>query len=297
MTSYAGPYPGNDMFKSFTRTWHTHSYPAINPTRPELSAAGKVIFITGGGSGIGKATAIAFAHGGAKAVAIFGRRTANLAAAAEEIRNANPSGTTTVIYESVDISQRAALDTAFASARSKAGGAAIDVFVSNAASLNPRNDVATYSAADLQSDIETNLLGSFNAVQAILPLLAPRATILNISSGIAHIAPLPGFWAYAALKIALVKMFEFVQEEWPLLGVFSVQPGVVETELNRVSKVPGQDDVALPGHFNVWLASPEAEFLKGKFVWVNWDVDELKAHAEEIKESMLLRIGLNGVPM
>jgi hypothetical protein len=55
--------------------------------------------------------------------------------------------------------------------------------------------------------------------------------------------------------------------------------------------------VALPGHFNVWLASPEAEFLKGKFVWANWDVDELKAHAEEIKESMLLRIVLNGVPM
>lgn len=53
----------------------------------------------------------------------------------------------------------------------------------------------------------------------------------------------------------------------------------------------------LPGHFNVWLASPEAEFLKGKFVWVNWDVNELKALAEEIKESTLLKIYLNGVPM
>jgi hypothetical protein len=53
----------------------------------------------------------------------------------------------------------------------------------------------------------------------------------------------------------------------------------------------------LPGHFNVWIASPEAEFLKGKFVWANWDVDELKSLAEEVKESMLLRIGLNGVPM
>lgn len=55
--------------------------------------------------------------------------------------------------------------------------------------------------------------------------------------------------------------------------------------------------VTLPAHFNVWIASPEAEFLKGKFVWANWDVDELKALAKEVKESMLLKIYLNGVPM
>jgi hypothetical protein len=55
--------------------------------------------------------------------------------------------------------------------------------------------------------------------------------------------------------------------------------------------------VTLPGHFHVWIASPEAEFLKGKFVWVNWDVNELKALAEVVRDSMLLRIDLNGVPM
>lgn len=53
----------------------------------------------------------------------------------------------------------------------------------------------------------------------------------------------------------------------------------------------------LPGHFNVWIASSEAEFLKGKFVWANWDVTELKELAKEVEESMLLRICLNGVPM
>lgn len=55
--------------------------------------------------------------------------------------------------------------------------------------------------------------------------------------------------------------------------------------------------VNLPAHFFVWLASREAEFLKGKFVWANWDVDDLKARADEIKDSLLLRVLLNGVPL
>jgi hypothetical protein len=47
----------------------------------------------------------------------------------------------------------------------------------------------------------------------------------------------------------------------------------------------------------VWLASTEARFLKDKFVWVNWDVDELKAKAKEIQESRVLTVHLSGVPM
>ena len=56
------------------------------------------------------------------------------------------------------------------------------------------------------------------------------------------------------------------------------------------------DLVSLPANFNVWLASPEARFLKGKFLWANWDVDELKARAKEIEASPQLSIGLDGWP-
>ena len=56
------------------------------------------------------------------------------------------------------------------------------------------------------------------------------------------------------------------------------------------------DDVSLPGGFNVWLASDEARFLKGKFVWANWDVDELKVRRKEIEEGQLLNAGLVGWP-
>lgn len=54
--------------------------------------------------------------------------------------------------------------------------------------------------------------------------------------------------------------------------------------------------VSLPASFNVWLASSEASFLKGKYLWTNWDVDELKAQAKEIEASGRFSIGLGGWP-
>ena len=54
--------------------------------------------------------------------------------------------------------------------------------------------------------------------------------------------------------------------------------------------------VSLPASFILWLASPEARFLKGKYLWANWDVDELKARAKEIEEGSELNIALVGWP-
>ena len=51
----------------------------------------------------------------------------------------------------------------------------------------------------------------------------------------------------------------------------------------------------LPAHFLVWLVSGEAVFLRNKFVWANWDVEELKVRADEIQRSSLLRVRLDGV--
>jgi hypothetical protein len=54
--------------------------------------------------------------------------------------------------------------------------------------------------------------------------------------------------------------------------------------------------VSLPASFNVWLASPEADFLKGKFLWTNWDVDELKAQAKEIEKTHRYSVEMVGYP-
>ncbi len=49
-----------------------------------------------------------------------------------------------------------------------------------------------------------------------------------------------------------------------------------------------------PAYFSVWAASPEAQFLNGKYVWCNWDVNELKDMAPEIQNSPRFSHGLVG---
>lgn len=47
----------------------------------------------------------------------------------------------------------------------------------------------------------------------------------------------------------------------------------------------------------VWLSSPEAAFLSGKYTFANWDVEELKMRQEEIKGTKLLEMWLHGFPL
>lgn len=54
---------------------------------------------------------------------------------------------------------------------------------------------------------------------------------------------------------------------------------------------------ALPGDFTVWLASHQADFLAGRFVWANWDVEQMKEKKSLLEaDSTLLTFGLGGWP-
>jgi len=56
------------------------------------------------------------------------------------------------------------------------------------------------------------------------------------------------------------------------------------------------DTLELPSHFAVWLCSEEAKFLRGRFVWSNWDVDQLNAKKAEIENSLMLTANCIGWP-
>lgn len=53
--------------------------------------------------------------------------------------------------------------------------------------------------------------------------------------------------------------------------------------------------VGLPGSYMVWASSPEAAFLKGKFVWVHWDVEELRKVVEKSEDEYFLKLAVNGL--
>lgn len=56
------------------------------------------------------------------------------------------------------------------------------------------------------------------------------------------------------------------------------------------------DEASLPGNFFVWAATKKAAFLHGRFVWANWDVEELISMKDKFEaDPGFLRAGLQGV--
>ncbi|KAI1418133.1 NAD(P)-binding protein [Hypoxylon sp. FL1857] len=277
----------------FTKVWHTAPYPFISPTRPELSAAGRNVVVTGGGTGIGNAIAVAFAQAGAKSVAIIGRRLDKLKSGAAAISAAvSDDARTQVLYEQADLSSLDDTTKALQSIASKVGGK-IDVLVSNAGGSVDIGLITTATDEQLLRSFQDFVLTSFHAVQAFLPLAGPDPILLSTNTVFAHWPPVANFGLYSISRATLLKLNDYIQAENQHVRVINVQPGWVASEANGYQK-EAPDSAELPGQFYVWLASSEAAFLKGKFVWANWDAQELLERAEEIKSTRLLSTILSG---
>lgn len=154
-------------------------------------------------------------------------------------------------------------------------------------------------------------------MKAFLPAASDHPFLINVTTGAAQLPPIPGSSSYATTKIVGVKLFEYVLAENPHIHVVSVHPGGVMTDMGHKAKAAGfespPDDsssipcpfplsannqvVDLGAQFIVWACSPEAEFLKGRMIWCNWDVDELKAKKAQIEaDPMLMTMGVYGWP-
>jgi hypothetical protein len=82
-----------------------------------------------------------------------------------------------------------------------------------------------------------------------------------------------------------------VTTEYPTLRIFDILPGVVVTPMMGEAYRPlAKDHPDLLGMVSLWLAQPRADFLSGQLVSVNWDLETMEAHAEEISEKNLLRL-------
>ncbi|KAF2160313.1 hypothetical protein M409DRAFT_29167 [Zasmidium cellare ATCC 36951] len=269
---------------SFTAEWHNTSYASISPSRPELSVAGKTIVITGGGNGIGARMVRSFAEAGAARIAITARREQNLKDVKAKTEAAFPK--TKVDYYVGDVVNEADVKAA------TAGVGKWDVLVLNAGYLSKREAIAKADFGEWWRGFEVNLKGTFLVLQAFTPTAKEGAAVIGMSSGVVTFSSEMAQTAssYAASKIALNKVMEVFAAEHPQLNVKVFHPGVIETEMLAKSELSGLpiDDISLPADFAVWFASKEADFIKGRFVSCNWDVDELKKKAAQFEQNPLL---------
>ena len=216
-------------FPSPTKTYHTDTYPAIDPTLPELSTKGKNIIITGGGIGIGQGIATAFAKSGASHVALLGRREGMLLSSKKQIETEYPD--TQVNTYNADITERDALEQALSSFAHDFGP--IDVLVANAGYAGPLQHIAESSIEEWYASFDINVKGNFNLVHAFLSHAAEDAAVLHISTAIAHLPYMDGFSSYDASKLASAKLFDYVHRENPKLFVLNIHPGVIRTAMNE----------------------------------------------------------------
>lgn len=210
-------------------TYHTKPYASIDVTRPELSTAGKVVLITGGGSGLGLAFAEHFAKAGSTQIAITGRRQNVLDEAQKSIQAAYPN--TTVLTLQSDVVDRQAVDAAFKQTHKTFGP--INILINNAGYLPAYEFIGQETSADdWWSGFSTNVRGSHNVLSAFLPTAAPDAVVINLTSAAVN-AVIPGQSPYTSSKIAAARLFESFGIENPSFRVVNVAPGVVKTSMHE----------------------------------------------------------------
>ncbi|KAI9878061.1 MAG: hypothetical protein M1830_002040 [Pleopsidium flavum] len=300
-------------FPKFTPSWHTTTYAALSPSNASVSAANKTVLITGGGRGIGSSIAASFATAGASHIILLGRSESHLVSVKKNLESTNPKSKIHIF--AADVVDSKTIDETFAKIHETIGP--IDILVSNAGYAPELTSISESSLTDWWRGFEVNVLGAFIVTRAFLKTAATNPTLINISTAITHLPAIEGLSSYSSSKEAFLRVMDFVSIENPSLKIMNVHPGVIETDMYVKSggKMHTDDSkpasfrnamnqmltcfrvqVSLPGDFAVWAASPEADFLKGRLVWVNWDIEELKAQKNEILEKDLLTMGLRGWP-
>lgn len=220
-------------FPSPTKTWHSTAYPSISPARPELSQKGKTILVTGGGTGIGAGTAHAFAEAGAARIALLGRREQPLLETKASIQKLYPS--IEVFTASVDVTKPDEVNAAFEAFVPLDSGKKINVVVSSAGAVGPLGGFLEVSDKDYLDGVVSNVSLAWNVARAFVRRAAPDATAIDVNSNAAHVNYGDAFASYSVAKWANIRLWQLVQFNNPKFSVYSIQPGVVDTDMNKIA--------------------------------------------------------------
>ncbi|MGI4875458.1 MAG: SDR family NAD(P)-dependent oxidoreductase [Janthinobacterium lividum] len=244
--------------------------PNVTPQANVFSLAGRVVLITGGGSGIGLAIAGCMTTAGATVI-ITGRREAVLADACAGLGER-------AHYLVNDVCELASLDELVAEVESTYGP--LDILVNNAG-INMKKPALDVTDDEFSRIIHTNLNAVFALTRAAAKRMVARRSgcILMISSMAAYYG-IDRVVAYAASKSAVEGMVKVLASEFSAHGVRvnAIAPGFIETEMSRaaMNSDPDRRDRAMRrtpmgafgqpddiGHAAVFLASEAARYITG----------------------------------
>ncbi len=188
----------------------------------------QVVWITGGGSGIGLACAVEFARQGAR-VAVSGRREDKLGGAVDAVEAVGGEA----LAVACDVNDEDACRAAVESIVGQWGR--LDVAVANAG-FAVAAYASTLTVADWRRQFETNVFGLLNTVYAALPEVEKQRGRLVLLGSVMSYISVPKMAAYAATKAAVRAIGEGLSIDLARAGVSvtTVCPGYVESEIQQV---------------------------------------------------------------
>lgn len=241
----------------------------------------KVVLVTGGGSGIGRATALAFAREGAM-VLVAGRRPRPVEETAAIIQEAGGRGEAMA----VDVTKEEDVARLISTIRERHGR--LDVAFNNAGILGPPGPLTEVSVDAWTHVIETNLIGVWLCMKHEIPLMRKSGggAIVNMAANIGQHKAIPHMSAYSASKAAVSALTRVAALEsiGDGIRINAISPGLVDTAMSllpgesraqRNARVRGfipAGRVADPGEIAaavLWLSSEEARFLVGHDVIID----------------------------
>ena len=239
---------------------------------------GKVAIVTGGDSGIGRATAILFAREGAKVAISHLEEDDDAEFTAEQIRK---EGSEALIHRG-DLGDPEVAKDLVRQTIDKWGR--LDVLVNNAGEQHPDQDITDITVEQLQRTFQTNIFSMFYLVQAARPHLKEGAAIINCTS-VTMYKGAPILLDYSATKGAITAFTRSLSENLIEHGirVNAVAPGPIWTPLNPFGGQPpekikdfGKDTpMGRPGQPNevapafLFLACEDSSYMSGQVLHPN----------------------------
>lgn len=229
-------------------------------TAPAELLQGKIILVTGAGSGIGRTAALAYARHGATVV-LLGRTTSKLEAVYDEIEaNGWPQA---AIYP-MNLEGASEQDYANLAATLDREFGHLDGLLNNAGLLGELKPIAQYDAETWQRVMQVNLNAPFLLTRELLPLLrkADNASIVFTSSTVGHEGR-ANWGAYSVSKFATEGLMQTLADEEDGISnvrVNSLNPGGTRTSM-RATAFPGEAPDSRPTPENIM---PLYLYLMGK---------------------------------